>query len=198
MTNLLTWEAGNYNSYVGLAGGVRLFSITWKTRREAPDWKLRADLTGIAGREWEHDDREFLQARAEEALAAWLARVTGPPAAAEEEKDLEGLSGVRRGDTVWVFSSDRRARNYQQEVTAAGPKWITVGGSRYDREFGTIADGAGGWRIETEAGHVARLEREALTAVLHDWDWHPSLGRRAMTLAQLREAAAMLKRWAAA
>lgn len=71
----LTWEDGAYNSCTGLAGGFRLFSITWKSRRADPNWLMRCDLPGLAGREWKNDEQDVLKAEAEDLLAAWLRRV---------------------------------------------------------------------------------------------------------------------------
>jgi hypothetical protein len=73
----LTWQAGQYTTHHGTAGGLRLFSITWKSRREEPNWLMRTDLPGHAGREWKNDDMAALQAQAERILADWLTRVGG-------------------------------------------------------------------------------------------------------------------------
>jgi hypothetical protein len=90
MTSLLTWEPGSYNTHTGSAGGVRLFSVTWKSRREDPNYLMRSDLPGYEGREWKDDDREKLQARAEQLLSQWLAKVGGPLPAEHAEYSLSG------------------------------------------------------------------------------------------------------------
>ena len=196
MGALLTWKEGSYSSHVGeAAGGLRLFGITWKSRREDPDWLMRTELPGYAGHEWRDNDRARLQGIAEDVLAAWIAQVTGPAAEPVDEAALS-LAGVRRGDTVWVYSHSSKAVDYQQVVTAAGPKWVTVASGRFDREFGGLDSGVGGWRIETPAAHADRLEREGHEAVLAEWGWHPRLRGQEMTTAQLRQAAAMLRGFA--
>jgi hypothetical protein len=77
MSGLLTWAQGQYSTHTGTAGGIRLFSINWKTRREDPNWLMRCDLPGYAGQEWKDDDMDALQASAEEVAAEWIAAVTG-------------------------------------------------------------------------------------------------------------------------
>jgi hypothetical protein len=72
----LTWIEDPY-SYVGSAGDVRLFSVTWRSRREDPCWLMRSELPGFTGREWKADDKDALLARAEELLGFWLAKVGG-------------------------------------------------------------------------------------------------------------------------
>lgn len=71
----LTWEDGAHTSCNGFAGGFRLFSITWKSRRQEPNWLMRCDLPGLAGKEWKNDDLDALKAEAADLLAAWLRRV---------------------------------------------------------------------------------------------------------------------------
>jgi hypothetical protein len=75
----LTWEDGQYNTKNGSAGGLRLFAVTWKSRREDPNWLMRCELIGFTGREWKDDDITVLQAKAEQLLATWLAKVNGSP-----------------------------------------------------------------------------------------------------------------------
>lgn len=77
---LLSWEDGQYNTSDGKAGpgkGVRLFTISWHSRRDDPDWLMRCDLPGFAGKEWKDDDRDALQARAETVLSTWLDLIGG-------------------------------------------------------------------------------------------------------------------------
>lgn len=71
----LTWKPGPYSTCTGLADGLRLFGITWKSQREQPNWLMRSELPGLAGREWKDDDREKLQAEAERLLDEWLAKI---------------------------------------------------------------------------------------------------------------------------
>lgn len=77
--NRLTWADGQYATQNGYAANLRLFAVTWKSRREDPNWLMRSDLPGFAGREWKGDDIDVLKAKAEELLAAWLATVNGSP-----------------------------------------------------------------------------------------------------------------------
>jgi hypothetical protein len=75
----LTWQDEHY-SLDGRAGpgrGVRLFSITWHNTKADPDWLMRSDLPGFAAKTWKDDDQDALQARAEVALAQWLAMING-------------------------------------------------------------------------------------------------------------------------
>jgi hypothetical protein len=72
----LTWIEHPYSND-GSAGGVRLFSITWHTHREDPNWVMRCYLPGLTGQEWKGDDKDALLARAEELLGFWLAKVGG-------------------------------------------------------------------------------------------------------------------------
>jgi hypothetical protein len=73
----ITWQAGQHTTHYGMAGGLRLFSITWRSRREDPNWLMRSDLPGHTGHEWRNDDMPALQAQAERILADWLTRVGG-------------------------------------------------------------------------------------------------------------------------
>lgn len=77
MTSLLTWKPGQYNTHTGSAADLRLFSVTWKSRREDPNWLMRSDLPGFEGREWKNDDLAELQGLASAVLAAWLSKITG-------------------------------------------------------------------------------------------------------------------------
>jgi hypothetical protein len=79
-TALITWEKGPYSGYYDRAGSIHLFSVNWKTQRNAPDWTMQTVLPGFTGKQWTSDDREYLFSKAEEILAAWLARVTGKEA----------------------------------------------------------------------------------------------------------------------
>ena len=79
MTYRLTWNEGRHISVSGVAGDIPLFSINWKTQRDHPDWQMRTELPGFAGKVWEDDDRDALKAQAEQVLGEWLARVNGAP-----------------------------------------------------------------------------------------------------------------------
>lgn len=75
----LTWTDREYTTD-GAAGpgkGTRLFSITWRNRREDPNWLMRCDLPGFTGKEWKDDDKDALQARAETLLGTWLDLIGG-------------------------------------------------------------------------------------------------------------------------
>lgn len=75
---LLTWLAGQYGTFTGQAGETRLFRVSWKSRREDPNYLMRTDLPGVY-REWANDDLGVLKATAEQVLAAWLAKVAQSP-----------------------------------------------------------------------------------------------------------------------
>lgn len=78
----LTWKEGQYTSHRGSAGqgrGVELFTVTWKSRREDPDWLMRCYLPGLTSKEWKDNDLKVLQVRAEAVLSAWLESVNGGP-----------------------------------------------------------------------------------------------------------------------
>jgi len=73
----ITWREREYSGFAGHAGGVHLFSVDWRARREQADWILRTTLPGLAHKAWESDDRAELQRRAEVILDGWLTRVNG-------------------------------------------------------------------------------------------------------------------------
>jgi hypothetical protein len=73
---MITWDKGPYNCYRGLAGGVELFSISWRTCRSDPNWIMVCKLPGLMHKSWKDDDENVLREEAEKALADWLERVT--------------------------------------------------------------------------------------------------------------------------
>jgi len=75
----LTWVKGDYATYGngGPGKGVRLFSISYRTARTEPSWKMRCDLPGFTSKEWKDDDEAVLQAKAEQLLANWLDLIGG-------------------------------------------------------------------------------------------------------------------------
>ncbi len=73
----IEWQDGQYNTKYGVVDGLRLFSITWKSRSEDPNWLMRCDLPGYDGREWKNNDDRMLKGAAESTLALWLAKVGG-------------------------------------------------------------------------------------------------------------------------
>jgi hypothetical protein len=87
--NKIKWQDAPYNTKYGLvggqAGGLQLFAITWKSRREDPDWLMRCELPGYVGREWKDGDIEALKDAAESTLALWLAKVGGIRPADQED-----------------------------------------------------------------------------------------------------------------
>jgi hypothetical protein len=107
----------------------------------------------------------------------------------------DSLADVKRGDTVYYTGMYGSSR--QCEVTAAGVKWLTVNGERFSRHSGYHVSGSSAVRIETVAGHEDRIEREALTARLRPWGWHPAQGKFPMTTGQLRRAVALIEQFEA-
>jgi hypothetical protein len=81
----LTWQDAQHTTKHGRAGSLRLFTITWKSRREEPNWLMRCDLPGHAGHEWKDDNMVVLQVQAERILDKWLVQV-GQPAPAKPEE----------------------------------------------------------------------------------------------------------------
>jgi hypothetical protein len=77
MKPLITWALGSYSTEHGSAGEVPLFTIAWKTIRSRPDWSMRTVLPDMTGYTWKSNSKDELKAKAEEALAQWLARVQG-------------------------------------------------------------------------------------------------------------------------
>jgi hypothetical protein len=77
-TSRLAWTEGKYSTHTGHAGGVRLFNVTWNSRRDDPNYLMRSDLPGLS-QEWKDDDLDVLKAKAERILAAWLAKVAPEP-----------------------------------------------------------------------------------------------------------------------
>jgi hypothetical protein len=73
----ITWTEGRHASYRGHAGSLELFSVSWHTQRDTPDWSMRCVLPGLSHKTWQHDDWEQLKGVAEHELAAWLTRVNG-------------------------------------------------------------------------------------------------------------------------
>jgi hypothetical protein len=72
----ITWTADAYSTHHGQVGGVRLFAVSWKSRRGDPNYLMRSDLPGVH-QEWKNDDLDVLKAEAEDILAEWLAKVAG-------------------------------------------------------------------------------------------------------------------------
>lgn len=73
---LLTWEAGDFSSHRGSVMGTDLFTISWHTRREDPDYAMRSLLPGMY-ETWSDDSLERLKEIAEAVLSTWITRVTG-------------------------------------------------------------------------------------------------------------------------
>ena len=73
----LNWREGQYTSSHGYAGPLHVFTISWKTLREDPNWIMACSLPGLEGKRWKHDDREALRERAGRILADWLQQVFG-------------------------------------------------------------------------------------------------------------------------
>lgn len=71
----ITWKDGGYSSMFGCVGGLRLFSIDWKTRREDLNYLLTTDLDGFSGEKWQDNDADVLKARAEQVLEEYVHRL---------------------------------------------------------------------------------------------------------------------------
>lgn len=72
MSDRINWVEGKYSETSGFVGRHRLFSISWKTRRTAPDWTLDVLLPG-SGQSIESSDKDALKAEAEELLEHFVA-----------------------------------------------------------------------------------------------------------------------------
>jgi hypothetical protein len=68
----ITWKDGEYASATGHVGRLRLFTISYKTRRADPDFTLSTDLMGFTTQEWKNDDENVLKERAERVLEAFV------------------------------------------------------------------------------------------------------------------------------
>lgn len=71
----ITWKSGQYSSTNGSVGRLTLFTISYKTRREDPDYTLSTTLQGFKSREWKNDDEGVLKAKAEKVLEAFVAEL---------------------------------------------------------------------------------------------------------------------------
>lgn len=72
----LTWEQHEYQE-VGRAGGVILFSISWRIIQSDPDWSMASRLPGYDARDrrWKDSSKDKLKALAEKLPEAWLQKV---------------------------------------------------------------------------------------------------------------------------
>jgi hypothetical protein len=77
------------------------------------------------------------------------------------------LTSVKKGDSVMVTAIT--GAEHRRAVTAAGPKWITVGSSRYHRCDGRIESGVGLQRIESLEEYDERNRAIAACRLLHLW-----------------------------
>lgn len=71
----ITWKSGQYSSTNGSVGRLALFTISYKTRREDPNYTLSTILEGFKSREWKNDDEGALKAKAEQVLEAFVAEL---------------------------------------------------------------------------------------------------------------------------
>lgn len=73
----LEWVEGRSRGHAGMAGKVRLFSVSWGLVRTAHEpWELHCDLPGYTNKSWACADLDEAHAKAERILAAWL-KATG-------------------------------------------------------------------------------------------------------------------------
>lgn len=75
-TPRITWNPGRFADYRGTFVGLEAFSISWHSRREDPNYFIRAHLPGVT-LEKKDDDLDALKEACEAALEAWLLRITG-------------------------------------------------------------------------------------------------------------------------
>jgi hypothetical protein len=68
----ITWNDNKYAGEDGYVGRLRLFSISYRTRRDEPTYTLRCDLQGFTAKEWKDDDTDVLKTRAERILRAFV------------------------------------------------------------------------------------------------------------------------------
>lgn len=108
---------------------------------------------------------------------------------------MNDLTDVKRGDRVVVFGYT--AVPQLRTVEAAGPKWITVLGWRYERADGRLRNGTSSEYIMTEAAYADQLEEARLHGVLRRWGLFPFGGyasrKHDLTRAQLVQLAALLE-----
>jgi hypothetical protein len=72
----ITWKPGRFAEYRGAFAGLDAFSIHWHSRREDPNYYVRAHLPGVTLQK-KGDDLGALQEACEAALEAWLLRIGG-------------------------------------------------------------------------------------------------------------------------
>lgn len=106
----IDWKDAPYNTKYGSVRGLQLFAVTWKSRREDPNWLMRCELPGHAGREWKDDDIEALKTQAAKVLEGWLRQVFGIQPADQEDTAFR----------AW----------YEHDATDIGPdlEWCAVEG----------------------------------------------------------------------
>jgi hypothetical protein len=75
---MVTWVTEN-GAVRGCAGGIELFSVTWRTVRTDPKWLMVTRLPGLQHNHWAHDDQDWLKREADVILTKWLLRVLGWP-----------------------------------------------------------------------------------------------------------------------
>ena len=69
----IEWVQGNHTT-TGSLGGISIWSISWHTRRDSPDWVLRCTLPGIR-QIAECATTDEAKARAQRQLAAFLKKI---------------------------------------------------------------------------------------------------------------------------
>ncbi len=67
----ITWKKEEYSEN-GRAGGIHLFTISYRNFAADPRWNLRSALPGFTRHRWKHDDEEALKLKAEQILNHWL------------------------------------------------------------------------------------------------------------------------------
>ena len=73
----IDWKDSQYATRHGSVSGLQLFTISWKSTREDPNWVMSCSLPGLEGERWRDDHETVLIAKAREVLADWLRRVFG-------------------------------------------------------------------------------------------------------------------------
>ncbi|WP_101790999.1 hypothetical protein [Nonomuraea indica] len=68
----ITWKETKYAGEDGYVGRLRLFSISFGSRRDEPTYRLSSDLQGFSPKAWKDDAADVLKARAERILEAYV------------------------------------------------------------------------------------------------------------------------------
>ncbi|MFI7125957.1 hypothetical protein ACIBQ1_09705 [Nonomuraea sp. NPDC050153] len=83
----ILWRNAPYSSVNGYVGGMCLFTIDWKIRREDPNHTLRTKLPGLDTQALQDDDANVLKRRAEQVLEEFVHKLGAvfPDSSTEED-----------------------------------------------------------------------------------------------------------------